>query len=201
MDRKKKLRIYQVIFLISGVIIILFTYLNKKDLSERKLISNDLQQKIEKKSKNQASASSNIFYNVKYSGLDLEGNRYTIFSNESTNSEIDFNLIKMKKVFVTFYFKDNTQLKITSDEGDYNNKTLDIIFRKNVKANYEGSQLYADRAEFSNSNNFLTVSENVKIVDSKGIMFADNLKLDIKENTLNINSLENKTVKSKIKYK
>ena len=131
MDRKKKLRIYQVIFLISGVIIILFTYLNKKDLSERKLISNDLQQKIEKKSKNQASASSNIFYNVKYSGLDLEGNRYTIFANESTNSEIDFNLIKMKKVFVTFYFKDNTQLKITSDEGDYNNKTLDIIFRKN----------------------------------------------------------------------
>ena len=201
MDRKKKLRIYQVIFLISGVIIILFTYLNKKDLSERKLISNDLQQKIEKKSKNQASASSNIFYNVKYSGLDLEGNRYTIFANESTNSEIDFNLIKMKKVFVTFYFKDNTQLKITSDEGDYNNKTLDIIFRKSVKANYEGSQLYADRAEFSNSNNFLTVSENVKIVDSKGIMFADNLKLDIKENTLNINSLENKTVKSKIKYK
>ena len=201
MDRKKKLRIYQVIFLISGVIIILFTYLNKKDLSERKLISNDLQKKIEKKSKNQASASSNIFYNVKYSGLDLEGNRYTIFANESTNSEIDFNLIKMKKVFVTFYFKDNTQLKITSDEGDYNNKTLDIIFRKSVKANYEGSQLYADRAEFSNSNNFLTVSENVKIVDSKGIMFADNLKLDIKENTLNINSLENKTVKSKIKYK
>ena len=201
MDRKKKLRIYQVIFLISGVIIILFTYLNKKDLSERKLISNDLQQKIEKKSKNQASASSNIFYNVKYSGLDLEGNRYTIFANESTNSEIDFNLIKMKKVFVTFYFKDNTQLKITSDEGDYNNKTLDIIFRKNVKANYEGSQLYADRAEFSNSNNFLTVSENVKIVDSKGIMFADNLKLDIKENTLNINSLKNNTVKSKIKYK
>tara|TARA_E500000178_G_scaffold355104_1_gene426489 strand:+ start:1202 stop:1807 length:606 start_codon:yes stop_codon:yes gene_type:complete len=201
MDRKKKLRIYQVIFLISGVIIILFTYLNKKDLSERKLISNDLQQKIEKKSKNQASASSNIFYNVKYSGLDLEGNRYTIFANESTNSEIDFNLIKMKKVFVTFYFKDNTQLKITSDEGDYNNKTLDIIFRKSVKANYEGSQLYADRAEFSNSNNFLTVSENVKIVDSKGIMFADNLKLDIKENTLNINSLKNNTVKSKIKYK
>ena len=201
MDRKKKLRIYQVIFLISGVIIILFTYLNKKDLSERKLISNDLQQKIEKKSKNQASASSNIFYNVKYSGLDLEGNRYTIFANESTNSEIDFNLIKMKKVFVTFYFKDNTQLKITSNEGDYNNKTLDIIFRKSVKANYEGSQLYADRAEFSNSNNFLTVSENVKIVDSKGIMFADNLKLDIKENTLNINSLKNNTVKSKIKYK
>tara|TARA_B100001057_G_scaffold425103_1_gene448285 strand:- start:81 stop:686 length:606 start_codon:yes stop_codon:yes gene_type:complete len=201
MDRKKKLRIYQVIFLISGVIIILFTYLNKKDLSERKLISNDLQKKIEKKSKNQASASSNIFYNVKYSGLDLEGNRYTILANESTNSEIDFNLIKMKKVFVTFYFKDNTQLKITSNEGDYNNKTLDIIFRKNVKANYEGSQLYADRAEFSNSNNFLTVSENVKIVDSKGIMFADNLKLDIKENTLNINSLKNNTVKSKIKYK
>ena len=45
------------------------------------------------------------------------------------------------------------------------------------------------------------VSENVKIVDSKGIMFADNLKLDIKENTLNINSLKNNTVKSKIKYK
>ena len=95
MDRKKKLRIYQVIFLISGVIIILFTYLNKKDLSERKLISNDLQKKIEKKSKNQASASSNIFYNVKYSGLDLEGRRYSIIAEQGTNSESNPNIVKI----------------------------------------------------------------------------------------------------------
>ena len=31
---------------------------------------------------------------------------------------------------------------LTSDKGIYNNKTLDMIFEKNVKANYEGSKLY-----------------------------------------------------------
>ena len=38
--------------------------------------------------------------------------------------------------------------------GIYNNKTLDMIFEKNVKANYEESKLFAEKAEYSNSKVF-----------------------------------------------
>ena len=107
----------------------------------------------------------------------------------------------MKVVNATFYFKDETTLIISSDLGEYNNKTLDMVFTGNVKAFYNESELYAERAEFSNSENFLTVSRNVKIIDTRGNMFADKLIFDIKDKTLNITSLDNNMVKSTINQK
>ena len=106
----------------------------------------------------------------------------------------------MKGVTATFYFKDNTTLNVYSDEGNYNNKTLDIIFRKNVKALYENSKLFADKAEFSNSKNFLTITNNVKIIDERGTMFADKLLFDIKDKTLNISAMGNNLIESKVIY-
>ena len=58
--------------------------------------------------------------------------------------------------------------------GLYNNKTLDMGF-KDVKAIYEGSKLFAQKANYSNSKSFLTISEKVKVIDSMGTMVADKL--------------------------
>ena len=107
----------------------------------------------------------------------------------------------MKGVVAKFYFKDNTVLDITSDEGIYNNRTFDIEFSKDVKALYENSELYAEKAEFLNSKNYLIVTDNVKVLDEKGTLHADKLIFDIKEKTLNITSLNNNIVKSKVIYK
>ena len=115
MDRKKKLRFYQIVFLITGIVLILFTYLSKSNSDKEKIISKSLEKKIEKKLKIKKKDNSNIFYNVSYSGFDLEGNRYTIFSEEAINSELNQNLVKMKSVTATFYFKDDTILKVLSD--------------------------------------------------------------------------------------
>ena len=117
------------------------------------------------------------------------------------NSEIDKNLVNMKYVSATFYFKDDTVLKVSSDTGDYNNKNLDIVFRNNVTAFYEDSKLYADRAEFFNSKNLLKIANNVKVEDSRGTMFADELIFDTKNKTLNIASLKDKVIESVINYK
>ena len=50
-----------------------------------------------------------------------------------------------------------------SDEGVYNNKTLDMKFNKNVMAKYQDSELMAQKAEYSNSKSFLIISNNVKV--------------------------------------
>ncbi len=203
MTRKKKLRLYQSIFLVIGFIIILSTYLQNHFTDKEEIISKSLKKKIDKQIKiqNQNKNTENIFYNVKYSGLDFEGNRYTIFSNEAINSELSSELVNMKGVVAKFYFKDNTVLDITSDEGIYNNRTFDIEFSKDVKALYENSELYAEKAEFLNSKNYLIVTDNVKVLDEKGTLHADKLIFDIKEKTLNITSLNNNIVKSKVIYK
>lgn len=201
MSRKQKLRIFQILFLITGVIIIFFTFLQSNKFQKGQIISDNLQKKIDKEISIKGSDKSSTFYNVKYSGLDLEGNRYTISSKKAVNSDTNENVVNMSGVFAVFYFKDNTELNILSNKAIYNNKTLDIKFEDSVKCLYENSELYAGSAEFLNSKNSLSVSNNVKIIDSKGTIFADKLTFDIKNKTLNITSLNENTIKSKINYK
>ena len=200
MNRKKKLLIYQSFLLIFGISILIIVFQKRNDLENENIISKSLEKKIDKEMKNLKDRD-NKFYNVKYSGLDLQGNRYTIFSKEALNSNTEASLVKMKKVIANFYFKDNTILKITSEEADYNNNTLDIEFKKNVKALYEGSQLYAENAKFQNSQNSLIISDNVRIIAKKGTIFADKLNFDIKNRSLNITSLKERSIKTKIIYK
>ena len=201
MSRKQKLRIFQILFLITGVTIIFFTFLQSNKFQKEQIISDNLQKKIDKEISIQGSDKSSTFYNVKYSGLDLEGNRYTISSKKAVNSDTNENVVNMSEVLAVFYFKDNTELNILSNKAIYNNKTLDIKFEDSVKCLYENSELYAGTAEFLNSKNSLSVSNNVKIIDSKGTIFADKLTFDIKNKTLNITSLNENTIKSKINYK
>lgn len=198
-DRKTKLRLYQVFFFLLGLLIIIFTYYQSENQNKDLIISSSLKQKINKQ--NQKLVSNNIFYNIKYSGFDLEGNRYTILSEEAVSTEANSELVNMKKVLAEFYFKDDTILKITSDEGIYNNKTLDIKFIKSVKAEYEESKLFAEEAQFLNSKNSLTVSKKVKVLDKKGILYADKLTFDVENKILNISSERNNVIKSKLNYK
>ena len=188
MNRKKKLRIIQSLLLISGIIVIFFTYLKTNEDIDKILISEERQEKIKKQLLDEKNTSVDVFYNIEYSGLDLNGNRYNIKSKEAINNPDDIELVNMKFVGAKFYFKDDTVLTIESDKGIYNNKTLDIEFIGNVKGAYLDSKLFAQKASYSNSKGFVTISDNVKIIDIKGKMIAEKLLFDIKNKTLDISS-------------
>ena len=126
-NRKKKIITIQLFLFISGVLILVYTYFgenNKQDLSAQKE-----QIKINKQSLDNKN-NKDVFYNVQYSGIDLSGNRYIIKSKVAENDKENLELVNMKSVEAIFYFKDNSQLKIFSDRGFYNSKTLDIKFKK-----------------------------------------------------------------------
>ena len=197
--RKKKLIITQITLFIFGVFIIIFTYYNKKQTDQ--IISPENQKKITNELKKQNDISDDVFYNIKYSGIDLSGNRYILTSKQALTNSVNPELVKMKFVEATFYFKNKTVLNVISDEGLYNNKTLDMMFEKNVEAKYEGSELFADKANYSNLNSFLTISDNVTINDQKGNVVADELIFDIKNQSLKIISLNNNKVNAKINLK
>ena len=110
-------------------------------------------------------------------------------------------IVNMKLVEALFYFKNGTILKVISEKGLYNNETLDMIFETNVKANYENSELYAQKAEYSNQKSFLIISDNVKIIDTRGTMFADKLLFDIKKQTLNIASSKDGKINANLNLK
>jgi len=196
-ERKKKLRLFQVILLIVGIIIIFITYADK-GLFLNKKINQKTTPLLENETTGQKE---NIFYNIEYSGPDLAGNRYIIKSKEATTNASNQEIVNMKFVESFFYFKDDTVLKVKSDYGTYNNKTLDMFFNSNVKANYQNSVLFAENAEYSNSENFLSISGKVKIENFKGTMFADKLLFDIKKHKLNITSFNDDKINANLNLK
>jgi len=199
-NRKQRLRLIQVSFLITGIFIIFFTYFDKKKDSKEILISKETQEKIETQIKDQTN-SGDIFFNIEYSGLDLAGNRYILKSDEAFTDQSNQKIVNMKGVNSVFYFKDGTVLTVISNTGIYNNETLDMIFRGDVKAYYEGSELFAQKAEYSNSKSFLVVTEKVKVIDSRGTLKADKLIFDIKNQKLNIASFDNEKINANINLK
>jgi len=200
MERKKKLRLIQLTLLLLGSIIIFFTYYKKETSLKESIIPKATQEKI-KKQLAEDGGDSDVFFNISYSGLDLAGNRYILKSKEASNSKENQETVNMKYVEANFYFKDDTILKVISDTGIYNNKTLDMFFEGNVKANYEGSKLLAQKADYSNTKGLLIISDKVKVIDSRGIIVADNLSFDIKNQKLNIASFNDDKINANIKVK
>ena len=196
-ERKKRLRFIQLTLLIVGILIIYFVYYGNKSSDEAKLVSQSMKKNI----KEDKTENTDVFFNIEYTGLDMNGNRYLLKSKEAYLDELKPEIIYMTDVNATFYFKDDTVLYVSSDQGVYNNKTLDMNFERNVKANYLKSQLFAEKADYSNSKSYLSIYKNVKINDERGNLSADKLLFDITKKKLDITSFNNGNINANVNLK
>ena len=199
MNRKKKLKIIQLSLLVLGSVVILITYTSQNNFKE-KIISQKKKEEINSEI-NQNLNESSIFYNIEYSGLDLAGNRYIVKSKKGFNDGKKINNVNMSIVEAIFYFKDDTELSIKSNEGIYNNKTLNMEFKGNIIAEYLENKLFADSAIYLNSDSSITIKENVKLISAEGNFAADLLYFDIKKKTLDVRSYENNKINAELKLK
>ena len=196
--RKKKLLLTQIFLFLSGMLVLFFTYYDKDSNKNLSTVKNNQVNNSEQKSED---INKDVFYNIEYTGMDLSGNRYIIKSKEALNNQSNLDIVDMKNVEAIFYFKDNSLLKIFSKRAIYNNKTLDVKFEENVRAVHNNSRLFAENAEFSNSKEFLIISDKVKIIDTRGTIKADKLKFDLKNQTLDITSFDQNKINANIKTK
>ena len=195
-ERKKKLRFIQLILLLCGTLIIYLTYYNNENNSDNKIgINKESKVLIDTKNETQK----DIFFNIEYSGLDLNGNRYILKSKKAYPDKEKSNILYMKEVNAVFYFKDNTNLYVSSDEEIYDNKLKDMKFEKNVKANYLDTDLYAEKANYSNSKSYIDIYDNVRIYDIQGNLIADKLLFDITNQNLNITSFNDGKINANVK--
>ena len=142
-SRKNKILLIQFFLLFFGALIIIFTYSNLKN-KDNEILNETVKSEIQNKNIRDENTS-NIFFDIEYSGIDLSGNRYILKAGEAKNNETEKNIVNLKAVNATFYFKNNKILKVSSDFGKYNNQTLDMFFEKNVLANYDLSTLNAEK--------------------------------------------------------
>ena len=200
MERKKRLRIIQICLLIIGLLILFSTYkLNNKSFTEKSDLktTDNLNQNLEDFNKTEG----DVFYDIEYVGLDLAGNRYILKSKEAFTDKNSTEVINLKLVEATFYFKDGSILNVYSDTGDYNNLNIDMNFYGDVRGVYGESRLFAQKAEYSNRKSILLISEKVKVNDPQGILYADKLLFDIKKQKLNITSFKNNKINANINLK
>ena len=194
MERKKKLRIAQFFLLIFALLIIYLTYYNK-EISNTDLVDS---KQIKETLKDEDKGDGDFFFNIEYTGLDLRGNRYLLKSKKAHLDKLKPEIVHMDTVHAIFYFKDNTILYIWSDKGVYNNKNFDMKFSNNVKAEYLDSKLFAEKANYSNTENYLSIYENVRIDDIRGNLIADKLLFDIKKQNLAITSFNDGKINANV---
>ena len=191
-ERKKKIRIIQSFLLIFGLLIIYLTYYDKETSNTNRADSEPLKKTSSERD------DIDVFFNIEYTGLDLRGNRYLLKSKEAKLDELKPEIVYMKIVSATFHFKDNTTLYVWSDEGIYNNKNFNMKFNKNVRAEYMDSKLFAEKANYSNTENYLSIYENVRIDNIKGNLIADKLLFDIKKQDLSITSFNDGKINANV---
>ena len=194
-ERKKKLKITQFFLLILGLIIIYLAYYNK-EITNKDPVDDNV---IKKTSKDKNESDENLFFNITYTNFDLRGNRYILKSEKASYDEVKPEIVYMDNVDAIFYFKDSTILYIWSDKAVYNSKNFDMEFSDNVRAEYLDSKLFAEKANYSNTENYLSIYENVRINDKKGNLIADKLLFDITKQKLDITSFNKGKINANVK--
>ena len=187
--RKRKILLIQLVIFLFALSLLYNTYRDKNKPTKETI-------KIE----TQTDSNTNSFNDIEYSGFDLNGNRYNLKAGEADFKSEMPEAINMKNVIANFYLKDGAILKVTSSEGLYNNVTLDMEFRQDVKSIYLNTTLFSDQLNYSNTNGKLLASGNVRGESvEKGEFFADNVEYDISNKTLDFSMSGDKKVNIKIK--
>lgn len=182
--RKRKIIFFQFFLFVISTLIVYFFYFNK-DKVENIEVENI---------KTAEDESSNVFNDIEYSGFDLNGNRYYLFSSEAIFDSEKPEIVNMKDVLARFTFKDGSILIVRSKTGLFNNKSLDMFFADNVNSEYNKHILYSNNIDYLNTKSLLKVYGNVKGSGPKGKINAENLNFDLKNKTLDISAIENSQV-------
>ena len=186
-NRKKKIILIQFVIFLVALTLLYNTYRNKNEV-------------IKPVTKADVASNVNSFNDVQYSGFDLNGNRYTLIAGKANFKTETPEAINMENVEANFYLKDDTILKVVSDKGLYNNISLDMKFKKNVKMTYLTNKIFSDQLNYLNSSGKLIASGNVRGESvEKGNFFADNAEYDLSSKMLNFSMFNKKRVNVKLK--
>ena len=170
MKRKKILLIF---FTFIFFIIILFYFYQK---SERK-VENPIN---ENSVSDDIIYNSNIINNVSYNTKDANGNEYII---RAIKGQIDLenpNILYLTEVEAIIILANSENINIKSDYGKYNSDNFDTIFSKNVLINYLDNIITGEYLDFSLDRNSMIVSKKVIYTNSKNILEADVVNINLK---------------------
>ena len=140
----------------------------------------------------------NKFENVEYRGLYNIDNEFVI---KSTNAHIlnsDPDVVYMENVKVILQLKEKNNIIITSDKGIYNKVTYDIYFKQNVKAVDGKTVLLAENLDLMSNEDSASIYNKVVLNSENGTLNADRVDYDFDTKYYKITMFNDDKVKLKL---
>ena len=182
---KRTVQLILFLFLILIAILFYKTYFfSTTDKAKIDLLENKNQLILEEKN--------NLIKNLKYD-VNFEGNKQYIISADLSELTYENNveIINMEGVIAIFVDENNIPLTITADQAIYNNSSYDTNFSKNIKIEYINNIIYSDKLDIKFSKNIISIYDNVKYEGLQGMVYADNVIIDLITKNIKINMYNN----------
>lgn len=165
----------QIVLFLLLIFLIYFFYKTHFKEEEKITIKQETVDKI-----NTDKIDNNLIKNLEYDIKINENNNYNLTSEYSEISYQDgFETVKMRQVKGVFTSKDSEPIIITSDFASYNNENYNTTFERNIKITYIDNVIYGEILILDFEKNNITVSNNVKYDGPNGILFTDNILINL----------------------
>ena len=121
----------------------------------------------------------NLIKNLSYFSKDNLGNEYIIESKYSELNLDNVDIISMAGVSAKIIMVNSKPIYVTSNFAKYNNENYETTFTDNVLIVYLDNKIRCEKFYISIENNFANVTDNVIYENSKGILIADTIEIDL----------------------
>ena len=140
----------------------------------------------------------NTFINVEYNGFYGNNKPYKVKSEKAYILITDPNVVYMTKMHVTLDMDDERIIIITSEHGSYNKVTYDCFFEKNVKAIDGKTTVFAENLDLLATEDLATAYNDVFLTNDKGSLWADKVHYDFETMYYQVSMFNDKKVKIKL---
>ena len=138
------------------------------------------------------------FQSIEYRGLFNINNPFIITSEKAYILNDEPDIVYMNMMHVILNLSNNKVVNITSDKGVYNKATYDCLFKKNVIAWDESTQIKAENLDLISSKNSAEIYNNVFLENEEGSLIADKINYNFETKKFAISMFGKKSVKVKL---
>ena len=198
---KSKKTIIQLTLITVGLSLFFLTYFlypTSIRISDKEIIQDDANIKIEGIEKAEEDKEYTAFQNIEYNGFFNINKPFIIKSEKAYILNVEPDIIYMNKMHVILNLGDNKIVNITSDNGIYNKITYDCFFENNVNASDESTHIKAQNLDLISSSNTAEIYNNVFLNNEAGSLIADKINYNFETKKFAISMFSEKSVKVKL---
>tara|TARA_X000000950_G_scaffold260731_1_gene330352 strand:+ start:939 stop:1541 length:603 start_codon:yes stop_codon:yes gene_type:complete len=191
MDKKK---IFQFSLLVL-LFITSFLFYQKYFVSDVQKVEKNKSENIrEEKNINssQIDTNKNIIENLKYVSEDLLGNTYTVYAQSATLMEDKENEVQLFEVNAEIKDKNQEVIYIYSKKANYNKINNNTVFKEKVKVKYGDQSIDSKILKLNFKDNLIEILDNVHYVNKNTKINADKVEIDLLYKKLKISMINKK---------